>query len=122
MKIRNGFVSNSSSSSFVFMGFALPNNVSNERMEVLVKEQMLWRDQDDVKWVGMSFIDDLCSTLKNVDDRFEYGRGKIILEANDLGVSREDITVEMFCSVDQSEFGLINTIEELYNMEVWLDG
>jgi hypothetical protein len=105
VKIRMGFISNSSSSSFVFMGFALPN-VSNERMEVLVKEQMLWRDQDDTKWVGLTLMEE-SSGLKYFDDSYENVRAKVVMEANDLGVKRENISIEMFCDVDHSDFGMI---------------
>jgi len=35
MKVRTGFVSNSSSSSFVLIGIKVPNDISNEKLESL---------------------------------------------------------------------------------------
>lgn len=111
MKIRSGFVSNSSSSSFVLMNFLLPSNVDAKEMEILIEERMLWKLADD-RYVGVAFCGE-SMVLRNFDSNYEEARDRVMREASILGVDTKLINVEMFCDVDSHEYYPIDSLEDL---------
>lgn len=86
MKIRNGFVSNSSSSSFIIKGFVLPpNTIENLNFEELytkygfdkTKYNPEYYDKDEVNYEFLRYLDD--KGIYFSDDFFGIPRGSSII-------------------------------------------
>lgn len=112
MKIRTGFISNSSSSSFVLMNFILPFGVGIKEMEILVDEGVLWNLAGN-RYVGVAFCGE-SMILKHFDVNYEDARDRVMREASILGVDTKLINVEMYCDVDNHEYHPM-TLEDLHN-------
>ena len=110
MKIRNGFVSNSSSSSFVLMNFLLSLKVDLKEIEILIDEGLLWTLGGNLH-VGVAFCGE-SMILKHFDANYEEARDKVTREAMILGVDTKLINVEMFCDVDNHEYYPIGSLED----------
>ena len=79
MKIRSGFVSNSSSSSFVIIGFKLPTDDESKKKFLKYKGIEIPEDDDDL-WSAYS--DALYDTSSVLTGDGEYWAGKIISDSN----------------------------------------
>ena len=111
MKIRMGFVSNSSSSSFVLMNFLLSSKVDQKEIEILIDEGLLWNLAGNLH-VGVAFCGE-SMVLNRFDTNYEDARDKVTREAMILGVDLNLIKVEMFCDVDNHEYYPIGSLEDL---------
>ena len=110
MKIRIGFVSNSSSSSFVLMNFLLSSKVDQKEIEILIDEGLLWNLSGNFH-VGVAFCGE-SMILKRFDSNYEEARDKVMREAMILGVDSKLINVEMFCDVDNHEYCPVGSLED----------
>lgn len=115
MKIRIGFVSNSSSSSFILMSFPLPSySVDLKEIEILIDEGLLWNLSGEL-YVGVAFCGE-SMVLKNFDSNYEEARDKMMREASILGLDAKVIRVDMYCDVDNHEYCPVSSLEDFKDM------
>jgi hypothetical protein len=85
MKIRQGFVSNSSSSSFCILGVSVDNDTYDKVDSILFKDRILdvesaINDYDDSKYIGLN-----PSKMKD-DETLGQFKDRIVSEAAKLGI------------------------------------
>lgn len=117
MKVRMGFVSNSSSSSFVLMGFHPRTSLSDNTMRDLIGRNLLWIREDvegDTKYiVGRGLCSDYCG-MKTFTERCDMNRVDILQVAFDMDVPESDIFVSMFVDEDWNEFHEMDNVDDMY--------
>ena len=115
MKIRNGFVSNSSSSSFVILGF--DGNDINVSDDELKRRDILWKDRDEesTKLIGTLVVqgDESWSEFDSSDFEKKYEEAKTLMNGviKDLNLGSQKLTL-YFLERNYYTFGLAQNIDD----------
>jgi hypothetical protein len=115
MKIRNGFVSNSSSSSFVILGF--DGNDVNVSDDELKRRNILWKDRGDesTKLIGTLVIqgDEYWSEFDSSDFEKNYEESKKLMNSAIKDLKLGDRKLKLyFLERNYYNFGLAQDLDD----------